>query len=132
VKGDDRETTWQEIRDRSHALLDGVPVNSQQSARAVAVLLGEFVGRPIVAPGHEGHVHRVTDLGISTRPPAVFEVDVRVDPCPTSITLEIVPVGTAPPCPECAAGKHGNCDGNTWDNAKDDLAPCPCAKLGHP
>jgi len=31
------------------------------------------------------------------------------------------------PCPECAAGKHGNCDGRSWDLIADQPAPCPCA-----
>jgi hypothetical protein len=35
------------------------------------------------------------------------------------------------PCPECAAGKHGNCDGRTWDNLADDYAVCPCSDAGH-
>ncbi len=32
------------------------------------------------------------------------------------------------PCPECAAGKHGNCDGTTWDAdlEVDGPADCPC------
>lgn len=35
------------------------------------------------------------------------------------------------PCPECAQGKHGNCDGTTWDNLLDEPAPCPCDEAGH-
>lgn len=36
-------------------------------------------------------------------------------------------------CPECREGKHQNCDGRAWDNAKDDYTPCNCAKpWGHP
>jgi len=31
-----------------------------------------------------------------------------------------------PACPECAAGKHANCDGTTWDTATDALTSCPC------
>lgn len=30
------------------------------------------------------------------------------------------------PCPECRAGKHGNCDSTTWDFDKDEGAVCPC------
>ncbi len=30
------------------------------------------------------------------------------------------------PCPECRAGKHGNCDGVTWDDVTDSPAKCPC------
>jgi hypothetical protein len=31
-----------------------------------------------------------------------------------------------PPCPECATGKHRNCDGTTWDNITDAPTACPC------
>lgn len=33
---------------------------------------------------------------------------------------------TAPPCPECRAGAHRNCDGTTWDSTADALTTCPC------
>lgn len=33
-------------------------------------------------------------------------------------------------CPECKAGKHGNCDGTAMD-INDDLVPCACASRGH-
>lgn len=36
-----------------------------------------------------------------------------------------------PPCPECAAGKHRNCDGSTWDPDLDLPVPCPCRE-NHP
>lgn len=29
-------------------------------------------------------------------------------------------------CPECRQGKHGNCDGTTWDTERDEEADCPC------
>jgi hypothetical protein len=29
-------------------------------------------------------------------------------------------------CPECRAGKHGNCDGTAWDETADRLVDCPC------
>jgi hypothetical protein len=35
------------------------------------------------------------------------------------------------PCPECAQGKHRNCDGLSWDNDADDYTPCPCHQAGH-
>jgi len=28
--------------------------------------------------------------------------------------------------PDCAAGKHANCDGG-WDADRDEPCPCPCA-----
>lgn len=36
-----------------------------------------------------------------------------------------------PPCPECAALKCRICVGETWDDAADDFAPCPCRQAGH-
>lgn len=30
------------------------------------------------------------------------------------------------PCPECAAGKCRNCDGQTWDHERDEPGVCPC------
>lgn len=38
---------------------------------------------------------------------------------------------TLPPCPECAQGKHGNCDGTTWDEIGDAPATCPCLTDRH-
>ena len=35
-------------------------------------------------------------------------------------------------CPECACGKHGNCDSSTWDDVKDAPGICPCFEKGHP
>lgn len=35
------------------------------------------------------------------------------------------------PCPECAVGKHGNCDGRTLDHATDEIVPCPCRAGNH-
>lgn len=35
------------------------------------------------------------------------------------------------PCPECAQGKHGNCDGTAWDDESDGEAVCPCQEAGH-
>ena len=29
-------------------------------------------------------------------------------------------------CPECAQGKHGNCDGRAWDLELDEPAICEC------
>jgi hypothetical protein len=34
-------------------------------------------------------------------------------------------------CPECEAGKCGNCDGTTWDNVADKASVCPCAATRH-
>jgi hypothetical protein len=36
-----------------------------------------------------------------------------------------------PDCPECAQGKHGNCDGTSWNPKADDVDTCPCAERGH-
>lgn len=34
-------------------------------------------------------------------------------------------------CPECAAGKHGNCDGTALDSLTDRLTECRCQARGH-
>lgn len=41
------------------------------------------------------------------------------------LTLDELVKGVAR-CPECAASKHGNCDGRTWDYEQDATAVCPC------
>ena len=38
---------------------------------------------------------------------------------------------TAPICPECAAGKHPNCDGTAWDHDTDRAALCCCDNAAH-
>lgn len=38
---------------------------------------------------------------------------------------------TALVCPECRVGKHGNCDGGSWDRDTDQPTTCPCWKAGH-
>lgn len=35
------------------------------------------------------------------------------------------------PCPDCAAGKHTACAGDSWDEQHDQPAPCPCNATGH-
>lgn len=67
-------------------------------------------------------------------PNETFDVDVpafdakvlpplEADP---STADESVDLYSRPYCPECQQGKHGNCDGTTWDNYDDAAAPCPC------
>lgn len=34
-------------------------------------------------------------------------------------------------CPECRAGKHGNCTGWAIDPDNDDMVPCECQEGGH-
>lgn len=34
-------------------------------------------------------------------------------------------------CPECRAGKHDSCNGDTWNWGQDRAAPCPCATARH-
>lgn len=41
-------------------------------------------------------------------------------------TPEPTPEPTPAVCPECAAGKHGNCDGTAWDLVADELTTCSC------
>lgn len=38
---------------------------------------------------------------------------------------------SAPDCPECAVGKHGNCDDMSWDPDIDAPAVCPCFVREH-
>ena len=38
---------------------------------------------------------------------------------------------TVPSCPECAVGKCGNCNGDAWDNERDERVDCTCALAGH-
>lgn len=38
---------------------------------------------------------------------------------------------TPPVCPECAAGKHTNCDGTAWDTATDAPTTCTCTHPTH-
>lgn len=35
-------------------------------------------------------------------------------------------------CPECAAGKHVNCQGEAWDQEADEPTLCTCPGLEHP
>lgn len=66
--------------------------------------------------------------------PSIFAISVRVilpvDPSRTYMTSQSTGLPT-PPCPECACGKHRNCDGRTWAPEVDDYAPCPCAAAEH-
>lgn len=51
---------------------------------------------------------------------------------PVAVGGQFAPIVHEPaPCPECNAGKHGNCDGTTWDVVTDDFAACPCREAGH-
>lgn len=34
-------------------------------------------------------------------------------------------------CPECAQGKHDNCDGQAWDFENDEPAACGCEVNNH-
>ncbi len=35
-----------------------------------------------------------------------------------------------PPCPECAQGKHGNCDRKSWSDELDRVVLCPFRYVG--
>ncbi len=39
--------------------------------------------------------------------------------------------GCVDPCPECAVGKCGNCDGTALDQERDEIVQCPCRSAGH-
>lgn len=50
------------------------------------------------------------------------------------ITTEQIKEGPRPThlmCPECAQGKHGNCDGTAWNDAADDIDRCRCSSNLH-
>jgi len=47
------------------------------------------------------------------------------------LPLVLTSSADTPDCPDCVQGKHGNCDGLSWDNLRDELSDCPCALLGH-
>lgn len=36
-----------------------------------------------------------------------------------------------PICPECAQGKHRNCDGTAWDDQADERTTCACPDEAH-
>lgn len=89
-------------------------------AWATAVNLG-------LTPGHPGieqfvPVHDVPDL---TGPARGRRPD-------RAATLVIPIAPGAPICPECAAGKHDNCDGTAWDTDADQSTRCACAAADHP
>lgn len=35
-------------------------------------------------------------------------------------------------CPECKAGKHGNCNGEAWDEEVDEPTSCGCTFCANP
>jgi hypothetical protein len=49
----------------------------------------------------------------------------------SGIHPELTPDGEDHTCPECAAGKHSNCDGTGWSNALDKRVPCACTRTEH-
>lgn len=60
----------------------------------------------------------------------------RLGTTPDGSAVFWAPVGAKPPapievCPECEQGKHGNCDGTTWDTLRDEPTDCPCGARDH-
>jgi hypothetical protein len=60
----------------------------------------------------------------------------RLGTTPDGSAVFWAPVGTPLPrpveaCPECQQGKHGNCDGTSWDDLRDEPTDCPCARRDH-
>jgi hypothetical protein len=82
--------------------------------------------RCMLPAGHEGqHVEHLrwdevtpVELAESYDPDEPFDTDVA-DALPADFEA-------TPPCPECAAGKHRNCGGDSWNNDLDEPKPCPC------
>jgi hypothetical protein len=54
----------------------------------------------------------------------------RVSAAERAVADEMVRIAIAT-CPECAAGKHGNCDGTAWDDAADRVTSCACEFASH-
>lgn len=59
------------------------------------------------------------------------EQEVRFAYCRSLPVVPTAEVAAPPPCPECAQGKHDNCDGTTWDPVADAPTACPCAEGDH-
>lgn len=86
--------------------------------------------RCMLPAGHEGqHVEHLrwdevtpVELAESYDPDEAFDTDVA-DALPDDYEA---PDLMTPPCPECAAGKHRNCGGDSWSNYLDEPKPCPC------
>lgn len=43
-----------------------------------------------------------------------------------SATICVTMTAYVEPCPECAVGKCGNCDGRSIDHVTDEIVRCPC------
>ncbi|GAA4075602.1 hypothetical protein ACFFOS_27520 [Nocardioides kongjuensis] len=101
-------------------LPDGYVVTKSEDARRIAAALIECADRAEQA-----------DLVEEGRRFASEREDLiaqGVDPA--DLLVPEVPV-VVQPCPECRAGKHGNCDGGSWDYVADEPAACPCAIEDH-
>lgn len=48
-----------------------------------------------------------------------------------AVRRTLVAINSIEPCPECAQGKHPNCDGSSWDEDADAPAECPCYARNH-
>ncbi len=57
---------------------------------------------------------------------AVDEDHLGATGAPATAVPGPTPDPTPAVCPECAAGKHGNCDGTAWDLVADELTTCSC------
>lgn len=113
------------------------PVYTLQSVTdLLSLVAAEIPGDPIteaeVAKWEEQDVLDVVAWAGAVHLVASDNEDVEVPPIPEVLALrEPVARVEVQPCPECRAGKHSNCDGSSWDFAKDEGAPCPCADTGH-
>jgi len=56
----------------------------------------------------------------------------RIERLTDAAFARVIPATSQPgPCPECAQGKHPNCDGSTWNDRLDAYDACPCHTAGH-
>lgn len=51
---------------------------------------------------------------------------------PDNYVTDVLRATSVPICPECAAGKHGNCADQALDPITDDFVPCGCLACSRP
>lgn len=56
--------------------------------------------------------------------------EAAIDRVTEAAQTEAEPTAKVEPCPECRAGKHGNCTESVLD-AADEMVPCPCTDAWH-
>jgi hypothetical protein len=82
------------------------------------------MSRPM--PGDKVDGVTITSVDIRPGQPSSGVTYRGARPDGTAVEWTELPASEVFPCPECEQGKHGNCDGTTWDDLLDQPAPCPC------